>query len=120
MHPRGANKKRDDHAIFSNDGPNLSRPEDTKIPKVIPNIYKLKNKKNKLTPRSNNEIPKRGDVNKIAGIKPINALINAVNIKEVKISLFFIGEINRFVKFLLHISSKKSMLKPILVLNKKS
>ncbi len=42
MHPNGANKNIVDHAIFSKEGPNLSNPEDTRIPKVIPKIYKLK------------------------------------------------------------------------------
>ena len=120
MQPKGANRNIVDQAIFSNEGPNLNNPDETSIPKVIPNIYRLRNKKNKLKPRSNKEIPKRGDVNKIAGTKPINALIKAVNISEIKISLFLIGDIKRLVKFLLHISSKKSMLNPILVLNKKS
>ena len=41
-------------------------------------------------------------------------------IRDKIISLIFIGAINKFVKFLLQISSKKSILKPILVLNKKS
>ena len=49
MHPKGANKKREDHAIFSNDGPNLNNPELTNNPRVIPKIYKLKNKNNKGT-----------------------------------------------------------------------
>ena len=106
--------------MFSNDGPNLSNPDDTNIPKVIPNIYRLKNSMNKLNPRSSKEIPNRGEVSKIAGIKPMSALIKAVNINEIKISLFLIGAINRFVKFLLHISSKNSILKPMLVLNRKS
>ena len=42
-----------------------------------------------------------------AGIIPIKALSNAVNVKEVITSLILIGETNRLVKFLLHISSKK-------------
>ena len=66
------------------------------------------------------DIPKRGDVKIIAGINPIKALIKAVNTKEVIISLIFIGAMNKFVKFLLQISSKNNMLKPMLVLNKKS
>tara|TARA_B100000401_G_scaffold433235_1_gene371633 strand:+ start:289 stop:666 length:378 start_codon:yes stop_codon:yes gene_type:complete len=109
-----------DQAIFSKDGPNLSNPAETNIPKVIPKIYKLKKRKNKFIPRLSIEIPNNGEVNNIAGTKPINALIKAVTISEVIISLIFIGEINKFVKFLLQISSKKSILKPILVLNKKS
>ena len=66
------------------------------------------------------KIPNRGEVKRIAGTKPIKALTKAVNINEIKISLFFMGEMNKFVKFLLQISSKKSMLNPILVLNRKS
>ena len=109
-----------DHAIFSKEGPNLKSPAETKIPKVIPKIYKLKKRKNKLIPKLNTEIPNNGEVYNIAGTNPINALIKAVPIKDVIISLIFIGEMNRLVKFLLQISSKKSMLKPMLVLNKKS
>ena len=66
------------------------------------------------------DIPKRGDVSKIAGMRPIKALIKAVIIKEIIISPILIGAINKFVKFLLHISSKNNMLNPILVLKRKS
>ena len=48
------------------------------------------------------------------------ALIKAVKTRDTMISLIFIGAINRFVKFLLQISSKNNILNPILVLNKKS
>ena len=120
MHPNGANKNIVDQAIFSKEGPNLKSPAETKIPKVIPNKYKLKNKKNKWIPRSNIEIPKRGDVNKIAGTNPIKVLIKAVKTNEMIISLIFIGAMNKFVKFLLQISSKNNILKLILDLNKKS
>tara|TARA_Y100000590_G_scaffold56533_1_gene59307 strand:+ start:231 stop:593 length:363 start_codon:yes stop_codon:yes gene_type:complete len=106
--------------MFSNEGPNLSKPEETNIPKVIPKIYKFKKRENKCIPKFNKDIPKRGDVSKIAGINPISALINAVKINETIISPIFIGAINKFVKFLLQISSKNSMLNPMLVLNKKS
>ena len=109
-----------DHAIFSKDGPNLSRPAETNKPSVIPKIYKLKKSKPKIKPRSNKDIPNNGEVNSIAGTRPIKALIKAVKINDTIISLIFIGEINKLVKFLLHISSKNSMLKPMLVLNKKS
>jgi hypothetical protein len=71
-------------------------------------------------PRSNKDIPKIGDVSKIAGTSPIKALIKAVNTREIIISLIFNGAINKFVKFLLQISSKNNILNPILVLNKKS
>ena len=120
MHPNGANKNIVDHAIFSKEGPYLNRPADTRMPSVIPNKYRLKNKKNKNIPKSKIEIPNNGDVSKIAGTKPISDLIYAVRTSEVKISPILIGAMKRLVKLLLHISSKKSMLKPILVLNKKS
>ena len=120
MHPNGASKNIVDHAIFSNEGPNLNKPAETSKPRVIPNMYKLKKRKAKGKPKFNKEIPNIGDVSNIAGIKPIKALIKAVKIKEIIISLIFIGAINKFVKFLLHISSKNNILKPILVLNKKS
>ena len=120
MHPKGASKNIVDHAIFSKDGPNLNNPEETKIPKVIPKIYKLRKRKNKYIPRSNIDIPKSGEVKIIAGIKPIKALIKAVITRDVMISLIFIGAMNKFVKFLLQISSKNKILNPILVLNKKS
>ena len=77
-------------------------------------------RKNNGTPRLNKDIPKRGVVKRIAGIRPINALTKAVKTNDVIISLNFIGAINKLVKFLLQISSKNKMLKPILVLNKKS
>ena len=120
MHPKGANRNIVDHAMFSKEGPYLNRPADTRIPNVIPNKYRLKNRKNKNIPKSKMEIPNNGDVKSTAGIKPIRALIKAVATSEVNISPIFIGAINKFVKFLLQISSKKSILKPILVLNKKS
>ena len=45
MQPNGANKNMVDHAIFSNEGPNLSSPAETKIPSVIPKKYRLKENK---------------------------------------------------------------------------
>ncbi len=56
----------------------------------------------------------------MAGTNPIRALTKAVKTNDVIISLIFIGAINKLVKFLLQISSKNNILKPILVLNKKS
>ena len=120
MHHNGANKNNEDHAIFSNEGPNLIKPELTNNPSVIPKIYKLKNKKNKGIPKFRIEIPNNGEVNIIAGTNPIKVLTKAVKINEIMISLIFIGAMNKFVKFLLHISSKNNMLKLILDLNKKS
>ena len=120
MQPKGANKNIVDQAIFSNDGPNLSNPAETNKPSVIPKIYKLKKRKAKGRPRSNKDIPNIGDVNNIAGTRPIKALIKAVKTNDTIISLILIGAIKRLVKFLLQISSKNNMLKPMLVLNKKS
>ncbi len=120
MQPKGANKNIVDHAIFSKDGPNLKSPADTNKPSVIPKVYKLKKRNANGIPKFNIDIPNSGEVNNIAGTRPINALIKAVITKEIIISLIFIGAINKLVKFLLQISSKNNILKPILVLNKKS
>ena len=120
MQPKGANRNIVDQAIFSNEGPNLNNPAETNKPNVIPKIYKLKKRNAKGKPKSNKEIPNIGDVNNIAGTKPIRALIKAVKTSDTIISLIFIGAINKLVKFLLHISSKNNILNPILVLNKKS
>ena len=120
MQPIGAKRNIVDQAIFSNEGPNLNNPADTNIPSVIPKTYKLKKRRNKWTPRSSKDIPKRGEVSKIAGTSPINALIRAVLTKEIIISLILMGAINKLVKFLLQISSKNNMLKLMLDLNKKS
>ena len=109
-----------DHAMFSNEGPNLNSPAETNKPKVIPKVYKLRKRNAKGKPSSNKDIPNSGEVSNIAGTSPIKALINAVKTKEIIISLIFIGAMKRLVKFLLHISSKNNMLNPILVLNKKS
>ena len=109
-----------DHAIFSKDGPNLNNPAETNKPSVIPNKYRLKKRNANGRPSFNKDIPNNGEVNSIAGIKPINALIKAVKTRETIISLIFIGAINKFVKFLLQISSKNNILKPIQGLNKKS
>jgi len=87
---------------------------------VMPKIYRLKNKNSRGNPNFKIEIPNNGEVRMIAGIRPINVLTKDVNINEIIISLIFKGEIKRLVKFLLQISSKKSMLKLMLDLNKKS
>ncbi len=118
MHPSGASKKSEDHAIFSKEGPNLKRPELTNRPNVIPKIYKLKKRKNNGKPNFKIETPNNGEVRIMAGTNPIDVLIKAVKIKDINISLIFKGAINKFVKFLLHISSKKSMLKLILDLKR--
>ena len=120
MQPKGANRNRDDQAIFSKEGPNLMSPALTNKPNVIPNMYKLKNNKSRGKPNFKIETPNKGEVKIIAGTNPINVLIKAVKIKAVIISFSFKGAINKLVKFLLHISSKNNMLKLILDLNKKS
>ena len=71
-------------------------------------------------PILNIETPKRGIASKAAGTNPIIVLRIAVRVRAAIISFIFIGAIKRFVKFLLQISSKNSILNPILVLNKKS
>ena len=120
MHPNGASKNSDDHAIFSKAGPYLNNPDETKSPNVIPKIYRLKNKKNNGRPKFKIDIPNKGVVIKIAGTNPIKVLIKAVPTKAAIISLIRIGAINKLVKFLLQISSKNNMLKLMLDLNKKS
>ena len=56
MQPKGANKNIVDQAIFSKEGPNLSRPADTSKPRVIPKDIDLqKKRRNKLS--FNKDIP---------------------------------------------------------------
>ena len=116
--PRGANKNKDDQAIFSKDGPNLIRPALTNKPSVIPKIYKLKNNNNNGKPNFRIDTPNNGEVKIIAGTNPIKVLIKAVKTSDTIISLSLRGAIKRFVKFLLQISSKKSILKLILDLKR--
>ena len=104
--------------MFSKDGPNLIRPELTNNPSVIPNTYKLKNSIIKGKPNFKIETPNKGEVKIIAGTNPINVLIKAVKISDTIISLSLRGAINKFVKFLLQISSKKSILKLMLDLKR--
>ena len=120
MHPNGAKKNKLAHATFSNDGPNLSNPEATKRPKLMPNRYRAINKNSNGTPSLKIETPNKGIAKIAAGTKPIRVLKIAVNVKDVMISLILIGAMNKFVKFLLQISSKNIILKLILALNKKS
>ena len=120
MQPKGANKKRDDQAMFSNEGPNLMSPALTNKPNVIPKIYRLRNNKSSGKPSFKIETPNNGEVKRIAGTSPISVLIKAVKISAIIISFSFKGAINKLVKFLLHISSKKSILKLILDLKRMS
>ena len=110
MQPSGARKNKLAQAMFSNDGPNLSSPAVTKRPRVTPKIYKLNNKAIKAGPISNTETPNNGIANKAAGTKPIKDLNTAVIVNEAIISLILIGAMNKFVKFLLQISSKNIIL----------
>ena len=118
MQPKGANKKRDDQAIFSKEGPNLISPALTNKPNVIPKIYKLKNNRRSGKPNFKIETPNNGAVKIIAGTSPINVLIKAVKIKAMIISFSFKGAMNKLVKFLLHISSKNNILKLMLDLKR--
>ena len=120
MHPNGASKKSDDQAIFSKAGPYLKSPAVTNRPNVIPKRYKLKKSKVNDGPKLNIETPKKGVARSIAGTIPIKVRNKAVIVRAVIISLTFKGAINKLVKFLLQISSRNSMLKLILDLNKKS
>ena len=110
MHPSGAKKNRLAQAIFSNEGPNLTRPEVTKRPKVTPKIYKVINKNIKGSPIFRIETPKKGIAKSAAGTKPIKVLKIAVNVNAAIISLSLIGAMNKLVKFLLQISSKNIIL----------
>ena len=118
MHPNGAKENKLAHAMFSNEGPNLNNPDVTKSPKVTPNKYNGNNKSNNGKPSLKTETPKRGIAKIAAGTKPISALKIAVKVREVMISLILIGAINKFVKFLLQISSRKSILKLMLDLKR--
>ena len=106
--------------MFSKDGPNLNKPDVTRSPNVTPNKYSESNNNNKDGPNCVTETPNKGTAKIAAGTKPINVLNKAVKVKDVIISLILIGAIKRFVKFLLHISSKNIILKLMLALNKKS
>ena len=110
MHPSGAKKNRLAQAMFSNDGPNRISPELTSNPKVIPNRYKLSNKKIKGNPILKIETPNKGIASRTAGTVPIKVLTMAVKVKAAIISFILIGDIKRFVKFLLQISSKNIIL----------
>ena len=120
MHPNGAKKNKLSKAIFSKDGPYLSNPDVTSKPKVIPNKYHPINKNIKGTPNFKTDTPNKGIAIRTPGTKPIKVLIIAVKVRAAIISLILIGAMNKFVKFLLQISSRNIMLKLILALNKKS
>ena len=120
MQPKGARKNKLAQAMFSNEGPNLNNPDVTKSPKVTPKRYKGNNNNNSGKPSLKTETPNSGMAKIAAGTKPISALKIAVNVRDVMISLILIGAINKFVKFLLQISSKNIILKLILTLNRKS
>ena len=50
MQPNGAKKNKLAQAIFSNDGPYLSKPDVTRRPNVIPNRYKARRRNINGTP----------------------------------------------------------------------
>ena len=106
--------------MFSNEGPNLINPEVTSRPSVTPKIYKDNNKKIKGGPILKIETLNKGIAMRAAGTKPIKVLKIAVQVKAAIISFILIGAINKFVKFLLQISSKKSILKLMLDLKRMS
>ena len=110
MHPKGAKRNKLAHAIFSKAGPNLIKPEETKIPRQTPNMCKFKSKRIKIRPNLKIDTPKSGIASTDTGINPISALKIAVKVIAVIISLIFSGVINKLVKFLLHISSKNIIL----------
>ena len=110
MHPKGARKNKLAQAIFSKEGPYLSKPDVTKRPNVTPKIYKLINKKNKGIPSLKIDTSKNGIAKIDAGTNPIKVLKIAVNVSAAMISLNLIGAINKLVKFLLQISSRNIML----------
>ena len=120
MHPKGARKKSDDQAMFSNAGPYLNSPAVTNKPSVIPKRYRLKKSRIKDGPKLNIETPKKGVASNMAGITPIKVLNKAVAVSAVIISLTFKGATNKLVKFLLQISSRNNMLKLMLERNRKS
>ena len=120
MHPKGAKRKREDQATFSKAGPYQSKPETTNKPRVIPKAYRLNKSKINAGPKFSKETPKKGDASSTAGTIPIKVLIKAVKVSATIISLTLSGAINKFVKFLLQISSRNNILKLMLDRNKKS
>ena len=110
MQPSGAIKNKLAHAIFSKDGPNLTNPAVTSKPKVTPNKYKLNNKKINGMPILKIETPNRGIAINVAGTKPIRVLIRAEDVRANIISEILRGDTNKLMIFLLHISSRKSIL----------
>ncbi len=110
MQPKGAKKNKLAQAIFSKEGPYLTKPAVTKRPKVTPKTYKATKRNINGTPILKIEIPNNGMAMIEAGTKPIKVLIMAVNVNAAIISLNLIGAINKFVKFLLQISSRNIIL----------
>ena len=80
------------------------------IHNLTPKIYKLNNNANSGKPILKTETPNKGMANNAAGISPIKDLNTAVIVSDAIISLNFIGAINKFVKFLLQISSRNIIL----------
>tara|TARA_Y100000589_G_C27016451_1_gene573059 strand:- start:614 stop:865 length:252 start_codon:yes stop_codon:yes gene_type:complete len=78
----------------------------TKIPKDTPKIYKQATNIIIIKPSLKIDTPKKGIARIDAGTRPIKVLRIAVIDREVIISLIFIGDANKLLKFLLQISSK--------------
>ena len=95
MQPKGAKKNKLAQAIFSKEGPNLSKPAVTSKPKVTPKIYKVNNKKINGVPILNIEIPNSGIAIIDAGTSPIRVLKIAVKVNAAMISFNFIGAVNK-------------------------
>jgi hypothetical protein len=96
--------------MFSKEGPNLINPDVTKRPNVTPKMYNVINKNIRGVPILKIETPKNGIASSAAGTKPIKVLNIAVNVNAAIISLILIGAMNKFVKFLLQISSRNIIL----------
>ena len=110
MQPNGAKKNKLAHAIFSKAGPNRNSPEVTKRPRVTPKIYKVVKRNINGKPILKIDTPNKGMAIIDAGIRPIKVLKIAVKVNAEIISLNLMGAINKFVKFLLQISSRNIIL----------
>ena len=73
-------------------------------------IYRPIKRKKRGKPSVNIDTPNKGIAINEAGINPIKVLKIAVKVNAAIISLNLIGAINKFVKFLLQISSKNIIL----------
>ena len=114
MQPSGAKKNKLAHAMFSNEGPNRTKPEVTRRPNVTPNMYKETNKNIIITGGSSgigksliNKLKKynckiynfsRGNNLDITDFNSIKEYINE-NISDVDILINCAGFINLLILF---------------------